>query len=114
MGNVSRKMDWIVWRSERRGGGRVFGGAVMEEGAGEGLGELVRSRLGGDGDVRGESARLVVGGEVGGCFVSSSPFFVMDSSSKGSSLAGVASSFLEADGCSGRGIVGMTKSLFVI
>jgi len=29
VGKLVERMDWMVWRRERRGGGRVFGGRAM-------------------------------------------------------------------------------------
>lgn len=35
VGKEVERVDWMVWRRERRGGGRVFGGGVMVFGGGD-------------------------------------------------------------------------------
>ena len=108
-----------------RGGGSLFGGgaivvmAFVVSGVELWVGEVVLSRFMGDGSNFGESDRFL--GDLasvsdGSCFVVAGSSWIVgfpngSSFTGASSLAGVSSSFSNGGRGSGRGIIGIGKSL---
>lgn len=92
---VVERVDWIVWRRERRGGGRLFGGTDvifdMERSSCLGVGEVFLSRFVGGGSGFGDRLRLTL---------------VCESASDGNSIVSIGSSLergFSSDGSSFAG-----------
>ncbi len=121
MANVVDRVDRIVWRRERRGGGRVLGGAVMVFDAGGssflGVGELLRSRLVGERLSFGDKLRFrlfCASVSDSSCLVVVGSSFDVDSPNSssfdgGSCLTVAFSSCNDGGSGSGKGIVGVGK-----